>query len=379
MHTSDLPTLLNIHTLAARVLGSHKKWSFLDDIKVVNSGEKFGAARYSSAFDAPAVPLPISHATALALAVDAKSQTLTVQSRVHAALSHLPPQQNAAISALQQAFKADQSASRVSADILKPADVKSRMATATSDFSSFSPPPQSEPAAKPVDAGKDEKDILDALQQSKQLYEQEQALIATHATAVRDTAAVWGYAVHSIEPNGHCGPNTIVHQVSIRKDLAERTGGTLRSAEDVRKLIAGELLGTRNTLYWELTSDQWGRLAFAREVSAWQSSGSWKSEVMNLFLLAAANALSVAVLLVRSVPVHIMLVLPTTGPPRDVIAIGHLLIDNKEHFDSLVPSDFTSERQLVELLAHSVLLLRCCELIRFADVAIGQATTERCP
>jgi hypothetical protein len=132
----------------------------------------------------------------------------------------------------------------------------------------------------------------------------------------------------------------------------------LQSIADVRKLIGAELLGSRKAEYWDLTSELWGRLVYDKEVAAWVETGSWKSEIMNLFLLAVANTFSAVVLVVRSVPVHILLVLPTSGKALDVLAVGHLLIDSKEHFDGLAPADFAAERKLIELLANSVCSLR---------------------
>lgn len=369
MHTTDVALLIDIHSLATRVFGNDPAWAFLDEIKAVKSGEKFGATRYSSAFDAPITPLPIPISTALALAADAKSQSGAVKNRVGTALLSRPPDQAAALLAAQQAFQGKGGGGSKAADdkfdldVLKPADIKSRMAAPSSDFSSFAAhsaaaaphvPDSSDSAAD----GKAELELSLALKQSKELHDQVQAEIARHSTAVRDVAAVWGYSVQSVPADGHCGPKAVLDQLRLRPKISERMKLNLQSIADVRKLIGAELLGSRKAEYWDLTSELWGRLVYDTEVAAWVETGSWKSEIMNLFLLAVANTFSAVVLVVRSVPVHILLVLPTSGKALDVLSVGHLLIDSKEHFDGLAPADFAAERKLIELLANSVCLLR---------------------
>ena len=149
----------------------------------------------------------------------------------------------------------------------------------------------------------------------------------------------------------------------MRSNLATHLTRGLKAIADVRQLVRDELMGVRRQLYWDLTSALWGTQQYAREVEEWARNDIWKSEVMNLFPLALSNALLCAILLVRSVPEHVLLVMPTAGAARGVLSFGHLLLTEREHFDSLRPLDLTQEQPLIDALASSVCLFVCCCLL----------------
>ena len=88
-----------------------------------------------------------------------------------------------------------------------------------------------------------------------------------------------GYSVHTVEANGHCGPNSLLHQINVRKLTQHNGTVSLQSAGDVRKVIAAELLGSRKDSYWDLTSDLWGRRSMSGKWLRGQrvATGSQKS------------------------------------------------------------------------------------------------------
>lgn len=382
MHTSSLELLGDIHKLSLGIWGNDPHLSFLDALSPVHSKERFGAARDSSLFDAPILPLPIPSAVALSLATEARSHSFTVKRRVHAALSAAPASESTVSAALQgfQPSRARQQPNleaneQYSIQLLQQSVIKSTMGRLSRDCS-FALGSASE--TKDGKDGSDSKDkqrkeSKDALKsesdddvemaaaksESQAEFDLLQVEILRHTSAVRDIGAVWGYSHQPIQPNGHCAAAVVLDQLQVRPSLATPATRALNTIADVRRLVRDELMGVRRQLYWDLTSALWGTQQYACEVEEWARSGNWKSEVMNLFPLAVSNALLCAILLVRSLPVHVLLVTPTAGAARGVLSFGHLLLTDREHFDSLRPLDLTQEQALIDVLASSV----CCLLM----------------
>jgi hypothetical protein len=242
-------------------------------------------------------------------------------------------------------------------------------------------------SAMELDLGesKEDSELRNALVLSSMEFDQHQREVRRHEMAVEELAANLGYTVNHIEANGHCGPGVVLDQLNVRPKLDPPIQHTtpLSTVEDIRAELAAELLGAKRAEYLDLAGYVWSGKQFAEEVDAWRKSGFWKSEIMNMFPLAVANCFQATVLLVRSVAPNILLVLPTHAPARRVFAFAHLLVTNKEHYNSLRPADFATEQSFIKLLGESVRLFtfRCPTLMRrlssmFADSSCSKASSS---
>lgn len=376
-HTSDIHILFDIRQLCLSIFGHDPHFPSLSQFRPVDSAELFGAARHSSLYDALPAPLPIPAHTATALATAAKARAFSVKKLVNARLRDLPPEKESALHALHKVWFSQQPPT-VSISVQCTDDIKRAMETVTNPFGKHSAARSSALSAESASDGpaaasdgtlsameldlgesKDEDtELSQVLALSSIEFEQHQREVHRHETAVEELGANLGYTVKRVEANGHCGPAVVIDQLNIRPKLDPPIlhATSLSTVGDVRAELASELLGAHRAEYLDLAGYVWSGKQFAEEVDAWMKSGSWKSEIMNMFPLAVANRFQATVLLVRSIAPNILVVLPTHAPARRVFAFAHLLVANKEHYNSLRPADFATEQSFIKLLGDSVCL-----------------------
>lgn len=375
-HTNDWPMLLDMRRLAQQAFGADASlFSFLDTLKAVDSAEQFGASRHSSVHDVPFLPLSAPIESIRSLAVEAKSRAPSVSRFVSDTIAALPPRDLHVLQTLTRAYKPapdlspdDYVAAVLS--VLQPSDVVVKVeqksaplaalqdtATATSASSSTDSASAASPsasvapsAASSMDTDAEDPQIELVLRVSKAEYAAANAERARHYQCVTDTATGFGYALFRLPANGHCGPNAFLDQLACREIKIPN----MVSVADVRAAIGKELLGTHADHYFMMVQGEMGMKQFQREVSDWVSSGQWNSAVMDLFWPAVAEAFGVIIVMLRSIQPFAMLVLPRFSAAKQLMSVGHILIKNHEHYDSLRPLDLESERKIVHTLTHSV-------------------------
>ena len=341
-HTYDFDALLSVRDMSIKAF-QMDPWPGLPALQnAVDSDERFGAARHFTLFDDPIQPMPVDPTAVQAIAAEAKSHAVSVRRFVHqsSVIKH-----EAAVSAALKAFKVDaEAADNYAFSLLTASDV-----TSLADFTSNSFESQL-PLSSPSDDDKDFPGTAAAMAVSAERARIDAVELARHVETVARTAASFGYAVEEIAANGHCGPAALKDQLDFRHCDMTLWPGLDCCVDGIRQFIGRELLGTTKDDYFRMICDHYNRRQFDAAVADWVKHGSWKSEVMNLFMPAAANAFHATILLVRSKPPHALLVLPSHAPTARVFAFAHLLIQGREHFNSLRPADVQKEMDLITLL-----------------------------